>query len=182
MPRPTDDELRALLDPAWQQHSPETVRRLVEELLDVRASDVSDTRQGGCMTLQPMDTAPRDGSEVLIVLARDYTGWSNSNRMLARWDASVDQWKEQEGIHYTTFACIGWVDIDALARDAEILDWLERKGLSTTHTGVVREMGVHSWNDVANACLKWTARNISSEFPSLRAAARAAIDKEMDRG
>lgn len=37
--RLTDDELRALLDPAYQHHSPETVRVLVEELLERRISE-----------------------------------------------------------------------------------------------------------------------------------------------
>ena len=60
--------------------------------------------------------------------------------------------------------------------DTARLDWLESKGLTTNHNedGRTRDYGVHSWEDRDAKKRMWTARYISSELPTLRAAIDAA--------
>jgi hypothetical protein len=58
--------------------------------------------------------------------------------------------------------------------DSARLDWLESKGLSTTHDANARDYGVHNWQDRENNRRMWTARRINSELRSLRAAIDAA--------
>ena len=66
-------------------------------------------------------------------------------------------------------------------KDGERLDWLESKGLSTTHgeDGRRRDYGVHSWIEGETGKKRWTARFISSDLPTLRAAIDAALEAEL---
>ena len=63
-----------------------------------------------------------------------------------------------------------------LSAERARLDWLERRGLSTTSyaTSDGRDYGVHSWMEPGTGQLMWTARYIGSAFASLRSAIDAA--------
>lgn len=116
------------------------------------------------LPLQPMSTAPRDGREVLIVLDAAYARWSDSNRILARWSASISEWDEGDGVSHYDSVCVGWIDLEALVRDAERLDYLEREV------------------EIGRRILAHTDQQIDPLFLRGELITRAAIDKEMGNG
>jgi hypothetical protein len=75
-------------------------------------------------------------------------------------------------------------EIEELRADRARLDWLERKGFSTSQDGKAdRDYGVHCWKHRLGHAdeepdWKWTARWISSSFTDARAAIDAARSKD----
>ena len=114
------------------------------------------------MALQPMTTAPRDGSEVWLM--RDGAilikcRWVEHEYPLASW-ITVD---EQIDGEYEDSHVDGWLDIDALVRDAERWDWLQSQidpGKQRANNGYVEQ----------------TIRCIDNDT------LRKSVDKEMNRG
>lgn len=121
------------------------------------------------MTLQPMTTAPRDGSEVLLVCSAVYTSWGKLQRVSALWNGHA--WDDEMSGEHPDSAFVGWLDIEALVRDSARLDWLEKDAESCVERGefpntrlVTRFALVHAAFLVPN-----------------RPTVRAAIDKEMGK-
>ena len=112
------------------------------------------------MTLNPISTAPRDGSDVWCM--------SKSGISLHKvaWDDCGDSacWAEDGRHAYDDNCFSGWLDIEALARDSERLDYLER------------EM------EIEQRLIKHTDQRVNSLFRRNMPITRAAIDKEMERG
>lgn len=77
------------------------------------------------LPLQDIKTAPRDGSDVLLVLIPKLAEPRGSDKVLARWCPHNLSWR---GINwsYPDDDFSGWLDIEALALDSARLDFLER--------------------------------------------------------
>lgn len=77
------------------------------------------------MTHEPMNTAPRDGREVWLMLK------SGGQLVKCRWtkheEYPLESWvsvDEQLDGEYEDDQVSGWLDIEALVRDSARLDWL----------------------------------------------------------
>ncbi len=107
------------------------------------------------MTHEPMNTAPRDGREVWLML-------KNQNRMeLRSWDEDRKQWRNYD-LEYSDCYFSGWLDIDALVRDAALFQRIAKYPYSAAEL-LINMLG-------------------QRDKPFTADALRAAIDKEMDRG
>lgn len=128
------------------------------------------------LPLQPIDTAPRDGSEVLLYFR---SGVSGRRKCIAEWDSASERWSLC-GISLTDAAFSGWLDIEALVRDSERLSELEK--LVEENRGGLLLHHQHS-------PVRWRSSGLGLAHRSLRVAidqmkpqtARAAIDKEMGK-
>lgn len=68
------------------------------------------------LPLQPMTTAPREGSWIWCVFSQ--------SMVRVRWEAECQRWRSGH-FTYTDEEFSGWLDIPALVRDSERLDWLQ---------------------------------------------------------
>ena len=115
------------------------------------------------LPLQPMPTAPRDGSEVLLKIDPAIWGNVEINTVSAWWNALLGIWVAR-GDQYRDHHFSGWLDLPALARDAERLDYLERE------------------IEIGRRLLAHTDQIIDPLFLREEPITRATIDKEMERG
>lgn len=116
------------------------------------------------MTLQPMTTAPRDGSEVWLMLK------SGGQLVKCRWteheEYPLESWvsvDEQLDGEYDDNEFSGWLDIEAMALDSERLDYLENEV------------------EIGRRLLRHTDQIIDPLFLRGEPITRAAIDKEIGR-
>ncbi len=126
------------------------------------------------LPLKDMTTAPRDGREVwlmrgdLLIKCR----WVDHDYPLASW-ITVDEHMDGE---YEDSYLSGWLDIEAMARDAERLDHMLRNQGQC-------EIQPQPWiKDVFDATCETCPLNITEWEQAWLTKARAAIDKEMDNG
>lgn len=115
------------------------------------------------LPLQPMDKAPRDGREVWIM--RDPNTIVKCHWL--RIDTNDECWCENGVPTWDDDDLLGWLDIEALVRDSERLDWL--LPVLSLAEGPTDERTIR----IAGALML----NMSG-----RAAIDAAIDKEAGRG
>lgn len=120
------------------------------------------------LPLQPIDTAPRDGSEVLLYFR---SGVSGRRKCIAEWDSASERWSLC-GISLTDAAFSGWLDVEALARDSERLTKLiDRFNFSDAET--ISDLFDDAYEIAAHA---------SGNTEDYQWWVRAAIDKEVSRG
>ena len=120
------------------------------------------------LPLQPMDTAPRDGSEVLLVLADDYS--VGISKTVACWSKDDEAWMLSDGTLFKNLAFSGWLDLKELVRDAERLELLYKLA-EVSRSGVLEI--VLPLTDAA----AWDGTTCNWD----RSIFNAAIDKEMER-
>lgn len=129
------------------------------------------------MTHEPMNTAPRDGREVWLMLK------SGGQLVKCRWtkheEYPLESWvsvDEQLDGEYEDDQVSGWLDIEALARDSERLNHILRNQGQC-------EIQPQPWiKDVFDATCETCPLNITEWEQAWLTKARAAIDKEMDNG
>ena len=116
------------------------------------------------LPLQPTATAPRDGSEVLLVFHGGTRIIGRSNP-LGNWNCG--------GVHLTDQPFSGWLDLEALARDAERLNHVLRNRGQC-------ELQPQPWiEEVFDQTCATCPKNITEWEQTWLMKARAAIDKEM---
>jgi hypothetical protein len=113
-----------------------------------------------------MSTAPRDGRNFYVQFT-DRDGLYPAKLVNGAIEADYDRW--------LLSACVGWLDIEALVRDSARLDkWI--------HMPMPLARNIEQiWFDAMGGDLA-SPEKIVEARAAIYAEARAAIDKEMERG
>lgn len=124
------------------------------------------------MKLQPMTTAPRDGTPIWVLVGDDVllkltcsgpdSPWISPNRKSYFEDCEV--------------AGDGWLDIEALVRDSERLD------TAIGNIAAFHKLVDEVWSACADTPPENSKESLRVWHEQFRASVRAAIDKEMNRG